>query len=350
MRSRLLVPLALLASGFFLAGDASLASPRHPQEATEYASHFNQGSELMRQMRFHDAVAEFREALRLNPGYLPAHQALAVGYAITQCFDLSWLEVSFVRKTGSEMPDNLTHALADEISENDAAHKREANAHELSSSQKSVAEEPKNATAHARLSHAFARTGDFPAAQKEADLALQLNPMEPEAHFVLATMLGGDPPTNQQALPHLKLYLENVARTPPASPDIPQAYWMLGNLYRHMEKETQSISAYEDGLKVDPENPHLLNNAAWFYATASDTTLRNPPKALAYAQKAAAVTKEAKSLVLDTLGESFYASGRFDEAIAAEKKAMALSPENDLYGDQLKKFQKAKQNAASPKP
>ena len=63
-----------------------------------------------------------------------------------------------------------------------------------------------------------------------------------------------------------------------------------------------------------------------------------------------AVTKEAKSGVLDTLGESLYANGRFDEAIAAEKKALATSPDNDLFGDQLKKFQKAKQNTASPKP
>lgn len=344
----MLIPLAFLAVGFFLAVEPLPASPQSGQEATDYASHFNHGGELMQAMRFHDAVAEFREALRLNPAYLPAHQALIVGYAITNCADLSWQEVDLVRKGGGEVPDKFTRLLQDEISEKDAAAKRERNALELAAAQKAAAEEPKNAALHARLSRGFEKTGDFPAAQKEADLALQLNPMEPDAHLVLARLLAGDPPTNQQSLSHLKLYLQNVARTPGASADIAEANWMLGDVYKHMEKEGQAIAAYEDGLKVDPENSHLLNNAAWSYATASDTSLRNPAKALAYAQKAAAVTKEAKSNILDTLGESFYVNGRFDDAIAAEKKAITLSPDNDLFADQLKKFQKAKQNAVKP--
>jgi tetratricopeptide (TPR) repeat protein len=172
-RPQLLVLLTLLVSGPVFQGDALLAVPRHAQEATDYASHFNHGGELIQQMRFHDAVAEFREALRLKPDYLPAHQALAVGYAMTQCFDLSWREVSFVRKAGAEMPERFADALAEEISEKDAADKREKNVRELLSAQKIAAVEPKKAAAHALLSHAFARTGDFSAAQKEADLALR---------------------------------------------------------------------------------------------------------------------------------------------------------------------------------
>jgi tetratricopeptide (TPR) repeat protein len=350
MGPQFLIPFALLTSGLFLAATAPPASAHHPQEATDFASHFNHGGEMMQQMRYHDAVAEFREAVRLNPGYLPGHQALAVGYAITQCFDLSWQEVALLRQAGTQLPDEFMRGLGEEISEKDAAAQREANSKELASAREAAAREPKNAEARARLGNALAKTGDFPAAQKEADMALQLNPKEPKAHLVLATILGGDPPTRQESLPHLKLYLQNVARTPAASPDIARAYLQLADFHGRMNQESQAISAYEDGLKVEPENSVILNNAAWLYATASDTSLRNPQKALAYAQKAVAITKEEKSTFLDTLGESFYANGRFDEAIAAEKKAIALSPDSDLYADQLKKFQKGKQNAAAPKP
>ena len=48
---------------FLMIGDlatCALSAPRAPQEATDYASHFNHGQELFKQMRFHEATAEFR--------------------------------------------------------------------------------------------------------------------------------------------------------------------------------------------------------------------------------------------------------------------------------------------------
>lgn len=326
------------------------ANPGPPQEATDYASHFNHGGQLFQQMRIRDAVVEFREAIRLEPSYLPAHQALAVGYAMSQRFDLAWQEVALVRHAKGDLPPAFLRTLGEELPEKDAAAKREANSAELAAAQKAVDSAPKDTAAIARLSRAFLNLGDFPAAQKQADLALQLNPKEPMAQFVLATLLALDPPTFQEALPHLKLYLQNAPRDASTSADVAQACWMLGDLYRRSEKEAPALAAYEDGLKVEPENFHILNNAAWLYATASDASLRDPKKALAYAQKAVALTNSAKSTLLDTLGESYYVNGRYDDAIATEKKAIALSPENDLYADQLKKFQKAKQSQDAPKP
>ena len=49
-----------------------------------------------------------------------------------------------------------------------------------------------------------------------------------------------------------------------------------------------------------------------------------------------------KANCLDTLAEALYANGLFDEAVATEKKAVALRPGEGLYPDQLKRFQAAK--------
>jgi Flp pilus assembly protein TadD len=348
LKSRLVI--TLLFCGLLHFPIVSSSSPSCPQEVTDYASHFNRGNNLMQRLYFHDAVAEFREAVRLNPSYLPAHQALAVGYTLTRRFDLAWEEVAFVRKTGAKMADGFMRALGQEITEKDAASKRKTNDQKLVDAQRATAAEPKNSALHARLGLALSNSGDFLAAQREANLALQLNPMEPVAHLVMGTMLGGDPPNSQEALRHLRFYLQEIPRTPSAFPDIVQACLVLGDLYRRADKEAEALIAFEAGLKLDPENPELLNNAAWLYATASETAVRNPKRALAYAQKAAVNSKEGRASVLDTLGESFYANERFDEAIIAEKKAMALSPQNGLFKDQLKKFQRAKQDAILPGP
>jgi hypothetical protein len=81
------------------------------QEATDYAAHFNQGQNLMRQMRFHEATAEFREAVRLNQEYLPAQQALAVIYLINRNPVLAWKQVHMLSKSGVELPKEFLERL-----------------------------------------------------------------------------------------------------------------------------------------------------------------------------------------------------------------------------------------------
>jgi len=332
-------------------GLALLLSPAifPAQDAVDYAKCFNHAQELMQQLRFHDAAAELREAVKLNPSYFPAHQALVLVYAVTECFDLAWQEVEITRQLGGEPPAQLMPRLERELPENEARVQRERNAQELDSAQQASVTNPKRASAQGRLALALLRTGDFPAASQQAYRALSLDPLEPQAQFVVATILGGDPPTFQEALPHWKLYLEYASRSAEPVAQIAKAYERVGRIYHQLGKEEESLTAFENGLKVDPDNAQLLNAAAWSYATTPSTALRNPAKALAYAQKAVASKQETRPELLDTLGEALYANGRFDEAIAAEKRALALDPESDFYASQLKKFQTGKDHVATLK-
>ena len=83
-----------------------------------------------------------------------------------------------------------------------------------------------------------------------------------------------------------------------------------------------------------------LNNLGWLYATSTDPNVRNPEKALEYALKAVAATKEENAGVLDTLAEAYFVNGRYSEAVETERKALALEP-RDSFKESLKKYEDA---------
>ena len=333
-----------------LASSSAFPAPRAAQEATDYASHFNRGQELMRQMRFHEATAEFREAVRVNPDYLPAQQALTVGYFITQNSALAWKQVELLRKYNVNLPEDFLQHLSKSLSEAEAAKQEEEIEKNLAAAQKAASEHPDNAALLAALATALDKAGDYPAAQRAANQALQLDPSQPEAHLLLGRILGGEPPTSQQAIPHLQMYLQNAPRTPKNSKELADAYQMLASVFGRTGQEAKSLAANEEGLKSIPDDDVMLNNAAWTYASAQDASLRNPQKALEYARKAVAISKGEKAGFLDTLAEALYANGMFDEAAATEKKALSMDPQNEFFPDQLKKFQAAQRQAHQSKP
>jgi tetratricopeptide (TPR) repeat protein len=240
--------------------------------------------------------------------------------------------------------------LRESLSESEADKQLQNIDKDLASAQKSAAEHPEDPALQAAWGTALSKAGDYAAAMHAAERALVLDSTQPEAHFLLGSMLGGEPPNSEQAIPHLKMYLQHVLRTPETSKNITDAYSMLGDIYGRSGREQQALEAYEEGIKTGTNEDSLSNNASWIYSTAQDASLRNPQKALAYARKAVALSNGKKAHVLDTLGEALYANGLFDEAVATEKKAIALQPGEGLYADQLKKFQAAKDHGGKTKP
>ncbi len=118
-------------------------------------------------------------------------------------------------------------------------------------------------------------------------------------------------------------------------------YWIIGNVYYERQNLERAASAYEAAIVLDPKNSDALNNLAWLLATSDNPNLRNPQKALQYAQKALSLKKAPH--IWDTLAECFYANGRNTEAIEAENQALLLSPAEDrpIYEKQVHKFKQA---------
>jgi Zn-dependent protease with chaperone function len=137
-----------------------------------------------------------------------------------------------------------------------------------------------------------------------------------------------------------RFFQKIVLREIDKHPQDPSLYRLLGDLYYNTKNWTGVQEAYERSLQLKPDNPHVLNNLAWLYATCEDKRFRDPERALMLAKAAAAIS--AAPHILDTLAESYYLNGYYEEAIAAETRARDLARENrSYYEGQLEKFRKA---------
>ena len=123
------------------------------------------------------------------------------------------------------------------------------------------------------------------------------------------------------------------------NPDNPAPYNILGDIYVSQNKPEAAIHAYEKALSLQPDNYSALNNLAWLLATSANPSLRDPQRALKLAGEAAALKPTPQ--ILDTLAESLYACGRYDDAAAVGEKALKRATENlDYFQNQVKKFKR----------
>lgn len=95
-------------------------------------------------------------------------------------------------------------------------------------------------------------------------------------------------------------------------------------------------------------NGIFLNEAAWFFATASDPKVRDPEAALRYALRALKQDEHSISY-LHTLAEAYFANGDVEQAITIDRRALALQPNMPQIKESLARFEAAsKQSHADP--
>ncbi|MGE0084582.1 MAG: M48 family metalloprotease [Desulfococcaceae bacterium] len=128
------------------------------------------------------------------------------------------------------------------------------------------------------------------------------------------------------------------------NPNNPELYRLLGDLHHSRNDYAKSIDAYQKSLDLNADDPEVLNNLAWLYATCENLSLRNPAPALELARRAAQFSDAPH--ILDTLAESYYVNGMYEMAVQTEEKALARSgKDRALYESQLKKFRQAMEKA-----
>ncbi|OAQ21556.1 M48 family metallopeptidase [Thermosulfurimonas dismutans] len=135
--------------------------------------------------------------------------------------------------------------------------------------------------------------------------------------LILSGSLADGKALKTRALQNLYLGLERRAEKKP------ELLRGLGDFLFSQGLEREALKIYEKALPRSPEDPWLLNNLAWLLLTAKDQTLRDPPRALNLAQKAASL--ETSPEILDTLAEAYRQAGKLEIACQYSRKALTLA-------------------------
>jgi tetratricopeptide (TPR) repeat protein len=107
------------------------------------------------------------------------------------------------------------------------------------------------------------------------------------------------------------------------APDAALPYFNRGNAYSNTGRAALAIKDYAKAARLDPSHYKSLNGLAWLLATASDARLRDGERAVFEAKRALQLHPD-DHLILDTLAAAYAETGRFAEAIATQRQAIAV--------------------------
>jgi tetratricopeptide (TPR) repeat protein len=99
----------------------------------------------------------------------------------------------------------------------------------------------------------------------------------------------------------------------------------LGVIRARQKKFDLAIVQLQEALKLNPQQPGVLNTLAWTLATCPNQTLRDPPKALELAQQACALTQFKNPQYLNTLAVAYATLNNFSEAVNISERALAIA-------------------------
>ena len=255
-------------------GDVVRQNPKH------YRGLDNLGVALSRAGKLDEAIARYRQAIRLKPSYASAYCNLGVALA--------------------KKPGKLDEAIACYI--------------------QAIRLRKDYAEAYCSLAAALTRQGKYAQAEAACRKALQLRPNYATAHGALAEVLE----RTNRPLQAEKHYLQ-VLRLQPDHPKRFDAHASAARLAAMRGDYRAAAEHYRAALKAKPDGHRAQNNLAWLLATCPDESLRNGDEAVRLALEACRTTRYQDPIALDTLAAAYAEAGRFDQATRTARRAVALA-------------------------
>jgi tetratricopeptide (TPR) repeat protein len=174
---------------------------------------------------------------------------------------------------------------------------------------------PSSASTQYNLGYALALRGRRDEAVTRFREALRLDPGYAQAHNNLAAML--------QLAGRVDEALDHFRRAVALRPDNVEAHDNLAHLLSREGHAKEAVAEFERALALKGDDPQALSGLAWIRATAADASLRDAPRAIALAERAAALTSRRDLSTLDALAAAYASEGRYDEAVAVARTAIA---------------------------
>ena len=214
-----------------------------------------------------------------------------------------------------------------------------------------LAADPDNAVLHRDVAVLYMTAGRTAAAIRHYRRSIELDSASATAHYNLATLLaaGGSldeavrhfrravalRPAHAAAHNNLGAVLRALGRLAEATPYFERAVALdasnaaahnnLASALASTGRAADAVRHYRRALVLEPDGIESLTSLAWILATTGDARLRAPGEAAALAERATALTNRRDVNVLATLAAAYAAVGRFDDALEAQRQAIALA-------------------------
>ena len=263
---------AVAAIGAILLGSLWLGNRWGKQ--SDAVAHYNRGVDLQEQGKLEEAVAEYRTAIRLNPGYAEAHV-------------------------------NLGHALFNQWKLEEA----------VAELRTAIRLQPDDADAHYNLGTALVAQGKFEEGTAEFREAIRLKPDFAYAHSNLGAAL-----KVQGKLEESVAELRAAIRL---KPDYADAHRNLGATLVAQGKREEAVAEYRAAIRIEPDLAGAHNALAWNLVFSPNRPRRDYEEGLQHARKAIESAPK-NGAVVNTLALAEYRSGHWAESIAANEQTMAL--------------------------
>jgi tetratricopeptide (TPR) repeat protein len=115
-------------------------------------------------------------------------------------------------------------------------------------------------------------------------------------------------------------------------PQDARAYNNRGVAWKRKGNYHEAIANYTEAIRLDPESPIRYSTLAWLLATCPDGQYRDGAKAVQLAGKACELTDYTDAYNLCWLAAAHAEAGNFDDAVAWQRKALALAAPDEKAG------------------
>jgi tetratricopeptide (TPR) repeat protein len=234
----------------------------------------NRGIELAEQGKHDEAIAQFREAVRIDPDDADARHRLAI-------------------------------TLADQGKLDEAVAEYRA----------AIRIQPDLAESHYNLGLALYLRGDLDQATVEYRAAIRLNPEFTAAHYEFGKALA-----LQGKLDEATAEFREAIRI---QPDDASAHAILGTILISQGNVDEASAIFRAAVRLKPDDSASHNRLAWALALPAASLPSDYAEALAHARKAAELAPRDVACV-NTLALAEYRSGHWAESAAAAERAMVI--------------------------
>jgi tetratricopeptide (TPR) repeat protein len=308
-----------------------------------------------------DAIADYTQAIRLDPSDPENYSARAVAFDYNGQFDESIADATMAIRLGADYPEvygnrasayyskgEYDRAIADYTqalrldSDNRYAYIgrglcRSAKGEydrAIADYNEALRIDPRDAIAYNNRANSWYNKGELQRALDDYNRAIQFGPEDADPYNGRANVWVD-----------MGLYDEAIAAYGEAirlDPHFAYAFGGRGNAWAAKGQYQQALDDYYEALRLDPQYVQAFSRAAWLLSACPDEGLRDAAEAVALATRACELAAWIDADALDSLAAAYAESGDFAKAVEFAQRAVALAPDVAEYAARLILYQSGK--------